>query len=69
MLESTETRMLTVGPEPDKFSVQKRANSDIVRKYPAMANYKDEICFVIGGDGEDFLLSSVSCYNIVKDQW
>ena len=63
--------MLTVGPEPDKFSVQLREDSDRWRSSPAIAIYKDETCFVIGGIGEylSVKLSSVSCYNIAKDQW
>lgn len=37
-----------------------------------MANYNDEICFVIGGLGKlgaNVPLRSVSCYDIVKDKW
>ena len=35
-----------------------------------MASYKDETCFVIGGvNKRRTYLSSVSRYNIIKDQW
>ncbi len=61
--------MLTVGPTPDKFSVEKRADSDVKRYFQTMANYKDKTCFVIGGNGGGSTLSSVSHYNISKDQW
>ncbi len=60
--------MLTVGPMPDKFSVEKRADSDIVGCYQAITNYKDKTCFVIGGFDYS-TLSSVFRYKISKDQW
>ena len=67
---SNESRMLTVGPEPEKFSVLKKANSDTYRMFPAITVVKDEFCFAIGGKGKDMsTLGSVSRYNIDKDQW
>ena len=41
--------MLTVGPEPDKFTVKPTANSDNWRSDLAMTIFKEAICFVIGG--------------------
>ncbi len=45
--------MLTVGPEPDKFAVQQRAERDTGISYLALTNYKGKKCFVIGGMDED----------------
>jgi len=48
--------MLTVGPEPDKFSVQKREEYDYRRGGSmCMVNYKGETCFVINGSDLNIL--------------
>ena len=65
---SSESRMLTIGPEPGKFAIQRRAKSDVWRWGQCVTNFKDETCFVIGGVGRrKSMLRSVSRYNIGKD--
>ena len=62
--------MLRVSPDRKTFSVQPRANSTKNRTAPAMTNFKDQTCFVIGG----FVLNigldnSVSRYNMSRNRW
>jgi hypothetical protein len=67
------SRMLTINSKQTTFKVQQKPDIDINRRYPAMANYDNKTCFVIGGIGWegpiDFILNTVSSYNISKDSW
>ena len=46
---STQCRMLTVGPEPDKFTVMQRADFDTRKVFACITKFKVESCFVLGG--------------------
>lgn len=70
--------MLTVGPEPDKFSVKQTADFDTPKVFACITKFKGEFCFVLGGcddvmsstgSNRGNTLASVSHYNIVKNKW